>query len=878
MSAAEKVLAEVAAPCLHERYVSFTQGGRPQYRCRDCGIELVEDESPAAVTEATSPDFSAALTVPDLTQACAYLEALTGEKNPAVTFQTFSDVKDQNAKKDPLAAVLHGTLDQHAAELTRLNEQGAGIFIMVNEGDGRGRSAENVVHVRALYADRDKRGARPPALAPSFSVTTSPGKKHDYLLVAGEMPLEDFKPFQETLADYCGSDRAVNDLPRVARLPGFYHRKKTPVLVTFEPGSGCSYTPDEIRAAHPVKPKAPPPPKPKTNTTRPAAGSRREKLMQIVREKAEGRDWTEGNRHASAKTTAAHGRKLGLEDGELAPLVVDFAERSGLPREEAEGLATWAMGRVTPDPSEAERSPAPRTNTNVAAQKNNGEELPWPQRLTLPPLHAEAPSMPADLIPPAFRPWLTDEAARLGVCLEFLAVPAIVASGSLLGRSLTIRPKARDRWIVSPNLWGANVGRPSALKTPAQSAALTPLRRLVNEAFEDFKTVRDIAAARVQILEKRREGLLRKVASGKLADASAETMLRELEGEIAKAKASARRRRLTVNDSTVEALQEILSVNPRGILHVRDELSGWLRQLDRDGHEGDRPFFLEAYEGGLYGDFESDRIGRGNTRTVGPCVSMLGTIQPGRLDRLVRGAVAGRDGADGFLQRFQLLVWPDDPPSRGEDREPDAGAFEEALRVFRALDSGTPATFGAEEEDGSPPFLRFAPDAQALFDDWQEVHYREIRADSLKETPAFEEYLVKQRKTVPALALIFHAVAVVSGASAPGSVSADALDLAVNWGTFLRSHAEKVYACELRSNVAAALALAVKLEARAVPDGVTVNDLGERDWAGLEESALVHAALDVLEPLGWVRRVLEPTPGRTRTVVRVHPDFRGIAP
>lgn len=507
----------------------------------------------------------------------------------------------------------------------------------------------------------------------------------------------------------------------------------------------------------------------------------------------------------------------------------------------------------------------------------NGEELPWPDRQPLPPLHTEAPSMPAALVPPALRPWLADEAARLGACLEFLAVPAIVAAGSLLGRSLTIRPKARDRWTVSPNLWGGNVGRPSAQKTPAQSAALAPLRRLANEAFEDFKAARDIATARVHIFEKKREGLLRKVASGKIADAAAEAMLRDLEGEIANAKASARRRRLTVNDATVEALQEILAANPRGILHVRDELSGWLRQLDRDGHEGDRPFFLEAFEGGLYGDFESDRIGRGNTRTAGPCVSILGTIQPGRLERYVRGAVAGRDGADGFLQRFQLLVWPDDPPSRGEDREPDVRAFEDALRVFRGLDSSASSTFGAEEEDGAPPFLRFAPDAQALFDKWQDVHYQEIRADSLKAAPAFEEYLVKQRKTVPALALVFHAVAVVSGASAPGPVPAAALDLAINWGTFLRSHAEKVYACELRSNVAAAEALALKLEARAVPDSMTVSDLGERDWVGLEEPALVHAALDVLEPVAWVRRVFEPTAGRTRTVVRVHPDFRGAA-
>lgn len=506
-----------------------------------------------------------------------------------------------------------------------------------------------------------------------------------------------------------------------------------------------------------------------------------------------------------------------------------------------------------------------------------GEEIPWPERQPLPPLRCEAPSMPPALVPPALRPWLTDEAARLGACLEFLAVPAIVAAGSLLGRSLTMRPKARDRWTVTPNLWGANVGRPSALKTPAQSAALAPLRRLAAEAFEDFKAARDIAAARVHVLEKKREGLLRKVASGKIADAAAEVMLRDMEGEIAKAKTSARRRRYTVNDSTLEALQEILAANPRGILHVRDELNGWLRQLDRDGHEGDRPFFLEAYEGGLYGDFESDRIARGNTRTVGPCVALLGTIQPGRLERYVRGAVAGRENADGFLQRFQLLVWPDDPPSRGEDREPDARAFDEALRVFRGLDSASSATFGAEEEDGAPPFLRFAPEAQALFDEWQDVHYREIRADSLKAAPFFEEYLVKQRKTVPALALVFHAVAVVSGSSSPGPVPASALDLALNWGVFLRAHAEKVYAVELRSGIAAAEALAAKLEARAVPDGATVSDLGERDWAGLEEPALVHAALDVLEPIGWVRRVFEPTGGRTRTVIRVHPDFRGVA-
>ena len=66
---------------------------------------------------------------PDLAQARAYLEALTGEADPIVTFQTFSDRKTKGAKRDMLARVLHGTLRQRAAELARLNEVGAGVFV-----------------------------------------------------------------------------------------------------------------------------------------------------------------------------------------------------------------------------------------------------------------------------------------------------------------------------------------------------------------------------------------------------------------------------------------------------------------------------------------------------------------------------------------------------------------------------------------------------------------------------------------------------------------------------------------------------------------------------------------------------------------------------
>jgi len=45
------------------------------------------------------------------------------------------------------------------------------------------------------------------------------------------------------------------------------------------------------------------------------------------------------------------------------------------------------------------------------------------------------------------------------------------------------------------------------------------------------------------------------------------------------------------------------------MLVLRDELSGWLRALDKPGREGDREFYLEAWNG--TGSYTVDRIGRG---------------------------------------------------------------------------------------------------------------------------------------------------------------------------------------------------------------------------------------------------------------------------
>ena len=166
----------------------------------------------------------------DLGEAERFLTMLDPDTDK-FTFQTFDDEKVSDMKDEDLTRVFHGTLKQHGAALTRLNERGAGVFVTINKTDLRGRKNENVVAVRKFFVDTDGAPIKPIIQAtqnggvpPSCVVESSPGNCHFYW--DAECELEEFTDIQTALADKFGTDKNVKDLPRVMRLPGFYHQKR----------------------------------------------------------------------------------------------------------------------------------------------------------------------------------------------------------------------------------------------------------------------------------------------------------------------------------------------------------------------------------------------------------------------------------------------------------------------------------------------------------------------------------------------------------------------------------------------------------------------------------------------------------------------------
>ncbi len=171
--------------------------------------------------------------IPDLYQTQAFLDAL--DPDGIFTFQTFDDKGKQNSS---LARVFHGTLKEHADALTRLQQQGAGAFVMVSKGDGvihsgnqTCRTTSNVIAVRALFADLDGSPLEPllKCCKPDIIIESSPSKWHCYYLTS-DCPLSEFSQRQKQIAQKFNSDPKVCDLPRVMRLPGFWHQKAEPFM------------------------------------------------------------------------------------------------------------------------------------------------------------------------------------------------------------------------------------------------------------------------------------------------------------------------------------------------------------------------------------------------------------------------------------------------------------------------------------------------------------------------------------------------------------------------------------------------------------------------------------------------------------------------
>jgi Protein of unknown function (DUF3987) len=527
----------------------------------------------------------------------------------------------------------------------------------------------------------------------------------------------------------------------------------------------------------------------------------------------------------------------------------------------------------------------------VSASANNASSGPeWPTPKDIPTKLARVADFSPEFLPPTIGPWIDDISERLQCPPDYVAVTALTALGALIGRRVGIKPQQKTDWLEVPNVWGGFVGKPGMLKSPAMMEALKPLHHLEAEAAKAHAASlveHRAALAEFKMHKSVKESVLKDALKKKVAEkvvslggvSSLKDAIKEAQKEdplgLGAGPEEPKPVRYRTNDSSYEAIGALLVSNPAGLLVERDELVSLLKHLDREEQCVARGFYLSGWSGTQ--PYTFDRITRGHVHVEGVCIGVLGNTQPTKIAEYVRRANADGAGGDGLLQRFGLLVWPDEPAGwRNVDEYPNSASRDAIWGIFDRISKLTETeAFGLGAMKGpydKIPSVRFDEEAAAEFLDWRAGLERRLRGDEL--SPALEGHIAKYRKLVPALSLIDHLTE-----KKAGCVGKEALLRALAMAEYLETHARRVYGATDAVDIVAAEAILIHIRRGALKDGFTARDVHQRGWSRLTDQDHVRRGLDLLVELDHLAAdVAGKNPGyggRPKVSYRINPASGG---
>lgn len=621
-----------------------------------------------------------ACTVADIDVARRFVDVMA--EGEAGTWQTFADQRGRAG----LSVIRHGDLGECAPELVSLNSRGAGVFWMVNYGDGKGRRAENVTGVRALFVDLDGTPLGPVATAPvepHAIVESSPQRWHAYWLV-DRCPLEQFGRWQKAMATRFGGDAAVHDLPRVMRLPGFVHHKGAPFVSRLvELRAMQPYGLDELVGAldlaRHVDSDAP------TTATRPAAVA------------PSGTVIAEGGRNAALAALAGKLRRDGLSAVAIeAALMATNSERCRPPLHEdevrgiAKSIGRYAAGAIA--------------TVAVARPTPAQPETSWPEPML--PGASRVPDIEARLLPT----WAGAMAATIAEstqtppALAVLTVLSVLAA--VLQRRYEVAPYGDD-YREPLSLWTMAVLGSGNRKSAVYRAATQPI-------VDDEKRQRDRmrpelarVAAQRDVIGKRIEML--KQQAGREDDAKKR---QQLQDEIAKLREEMPDEkfapRIFTGDVTAERLQQLLVEQDERISVLSDEGGIFALMAGAySGGGGSIDVYLQGHAGSA---MRVDRAGR-MAHIDKPALSFGLALQPGILQDTGK---ARRFRDSGLMARFLYAV-PRSTVGQRDVRQRvalDDAVRAEYERQVHLLLEGVPRPIGAP---------RVLPFEAAALDVWHDL-------------------------------------------------------------------------------------------------------------------------------------------------------------
>jgi hypothetical protein len=376
---------------------------------------------------------------------------------------------------------------------------------------------------------------------------------------------------------------------------------------------------------------------------------------------------------------------------------------------------------------------------------------------------------PVDALPEPVRGFVVAGAKAIGCCASYIALAMLSALAAAIGN--TRRIQLKRGWDEPAIVWTAIVGDSGTMKSPALELALRGVRERQRKAMAEH--AQRMADYYDKVMRYERE--LTQWKKSKSRDDPPEKPQEPITD------------RCWCDDPTIEALAVLLRDQWRGLLMVRDELSGWIGGFDRysQGKGGDVARWLEMFGG------RSMLVDRktGNPRTLyvpRAAVSVTGGIQP----EILRRCLSQEYREDGLAARL-LLTWPPRRPKRWTEADVSPEAEEQIAEILDQLYELQPTVTG--DGDRRPVIVRLTRDGKASWARFYNEHAEEhvqLTGDLSAAWSKLEGYAAR-------LALVIHFTRWATAdptLADPSAVDAESVEAGIRLSRWFGHEARRVYA------------------------------------------------------------------------------------
>ena len=334
----------------------------------------------------------------------------------------------------------------------------------------------------------------------------------------------------------------------------------------------------------------------------------------------------------------------------------------------------------------------------------------------------ENTEFPVDIFPEQMQFYIKECADKLQMNVDYMGCSLLWLISVCVGNSFDIEVKAG--WKEKATIWLSLVGQAGVGKTPSIDSMIFPLQKINNREIkkyiDDYKKYDEFNS-----LSKKEQ--------------------KDVYGEDYEVKKPIKKQ-FIVNDITLEALVDMHQENDNSLGVFKDELAGWLKDMNKYRAGSDLEFWLSTWSGK---SVNVNRMSRAGSFVDKPFIPVLGGIQPSIFNNLITEETK----ENGFMDRL-LLAYPDVKAEYYIEKELDYESIrwysESITHFFNEMNKGI------ERKEGEivSNTVKMNPDARK---EWIRIFNKITDSQNNDdENQYLKSMYPKQKSYVPRFALLIH--------------------------------------------------------------------------------------------------------------------------